>query len=81
MISEEAERIEESKGVVFCMKDEPGVYRVWMPNGKTPGLAISRALGDYCMKEYGLISEPEVTHRKLTTKDQFIILATDGVCV
>nr|AFK37152.1 unknown [Medicago truncatula] len=61
------------------MKDEPGVYRVWMPNGKTPGLAISRAFGDYCMKDYGLISVPDVTHRKLTTGDQFIILATDGV--
>ncbi|KAI5415708.1 probable protein phosphatase 2C 34 [Lathyrus oleraceus] len=78
-LPKEAERIEESKGVVFCMKDEPGVYRVWMPNGKTPGLAISRAFGDYCMKEYGLISVPEVTHRKVTTRDQFIILATDGV--
>ena len=63
------------------MKDEPGVYRVWMPNGKTPGLAISRAFGDYCMKDYGLISVPDVTHRKLTTRDQFIILATDGVCL
>lgn len=75
----EAERIKESKGRVFCMKDEPGVYRVWMPNGKTPGLAISRAFGDYCMKDYGLISVPDVTHRKLTARDQFIILATDGV--
>lgn len=80
LISDEAERIKESKGRVFCMKDEPGVYRVWMPNGKTPGLAISRAFGDYCMKDYGLISVPDVTHRKLTTGDQFIILATDGVC-
>jgi len=81
LISDEAERIKESKGRVFCMKDEPGVYRVWMPNGKTPGLAISRAFGDYCMKDYGLISVPDVTHRKLTTRDQFIILATDGVCL
>lgn len=63
------------------MKDEPGVYRVWMPNGKTPGLALSRAFGDYCMKDFGLISVPDVTHTKLTTRDQFIILATDGVCV
>jgi serine/threonine protein phosphatase PrpC len=81
LISEEAERIKESKGRVFCMKDEPGVYRVWMPNCKTPGLAISRAFGDYCMKDYGLISVPDVTHRKLTTRDQFIILASDGVCM
>lgn len=78
-LPKEAERIMESKGRVFCMEDEPGVYRVWMPNGKTPGLAISRAFGDYCVKDFGLISVPDVTQRKLTTTDQFVILATDGV--
>ncbi|KAG4381458.1 hypothetical protein AAZX31_15G144900 [Glycine max] len=40
----EAEHIMQSRGRVFCLEDEPGVYRVWMPNGKTPGLAISRNL-------------------------------------
>ncbi|GAU46961.1 hypothetical protein TSUD_403110 [Trifolium subterraneum] len=78
-LPKEAERIMESKGRVFCMEDEPGVYRVWMPNGKTPGLAISRAFGDYCVKDFGLISVPDVTQRKLTSMDQFVILATDGV--
>ncbi|XVE65576.1 hypothetical protein DITRI_Ditri08aG0010900 [Diplodiscus trichospermus] len=43
-IPEEAERIRQSKGQVFCLRDEPGVHRVWMPNGDTPGLALSRAL-------------------------------------
>ena len=38
----EAEHIMQCRGRVFCLEDEPGVYRVWMPNGKTPGLAISR---------------------------------------
>lgn len=23
----------QSRGRVFCLEDEPGVYRVWMPNG------------------------------------------------
>ncbi|XP_061369340.1 probable protein phosphatase 2C 34 [Gastrolobium bilobum] len=78
-LPKEAERITQSKGRVFCLEDEPGVYRVWMPNGKTPGLAISRAFGDYCVKDFGLISVPDVTQRKLTTRDQFVILATDGV--
>lgn len=77
--TEEAERITQSKGLVFCLNDEPGVYRVWMPNGETPGLAISRALGDYCVKDYGLISVPHVTQRNITTRDQFVILASDGV--
>ncbi|XP_021290531.1 probable protein phosphatase 2C 41 [Herrania umbratica] len=78
-IPEEAERITQSKGLVFCLRDEPGVYRVWMPNGNTPGLALSRAFGDYCVKEFGLISVPDVTQRNITGRDQFVILATDGV--
>lgn len=81
MIAEEAERITRSNGRVFCLRDEPGVFRVWMPNGKTPGLALSRAFGDHCVKDFGLISEPDVTQRNITSRDQFVILATDGVCV
>lgn len=61
------------------MHDEPGVHRVWLPNEESPGLAMSRAFGDYCIKDYGLISVPEVTHRHITNKDQFVVLATDGV--
>ncbi|XP_065863723.1 probable protein phosphatase 2C 41 [Euphorbia lathyris] len=78
-LPQEAERITQSKGRVFCLNDEPGVYRVWMPNGKRPGLALSRAFGDYCVKDFGLISIPDVTHRTITTRDQFVILATDGL--
>lgn len=78
-LPEEAERIKQSKGRVVCLKDEPGVYRVWTPDSGTPGLAISRAFGDYCTKQYGLISVPDVSHRIITTSDQFVIVATDGV--
>jgi len=78
-VAEEAERIVECQGRVFCLEDEPGVYRVWLPDEESPGLAMSRAFGDYCVKEYGLISVPEVTHRNITSKDQFVVLATDGV--
>ena len=55
------------------------MHRVWLPDEEFPGLAMSRAFGDYCVKKYGLISVPEVTHRNITTKDQFVVLATDGV--
>ncbi|KAM7279257.1 hypothetical protein ACFE04_006391 [Oxalis oulophora] len=80
-LPEEAERIKKSRGRVFCLDDEPGVYRVWPPYADTsgPGLAVSRAFGDFCVKEYGLISVPDVTHRNITTRDQFVILATDGL--
>ncbi|XP_010524561.1 PREDICTED: probable protein phosphatase 2C 41 isoform X2 [Tarenaya hassleriana] len=78
-IPEEAERIKKSEGRVLCREDEPGIYRMCMPNRDSPGLAVSRAFGDYCLKDFGLISKPDVTYREITDKDQFLILATDGV--
>ncbi|CAL5395736.1 unnamed protein product [Camellia sinensis] len=64
-LPQETERIRQSKGRVFAMLDEPGMYKVWLPNGKAPGgpgLAISRAFGE-----------------NITCRDRFVILATDGV--
>lgn len=81
MSAEEAERIVQCNGRVFCLDDEPGVHRVWLPNEESPGLAMSRAFGDYCLKDFGLISVPEVTRRQITVRDQFIVLASDGVCI
>ncbi|XVF41826.1 hypothetical protein PTKIN_Ptkin01aG0311600 [Pterospermum kingtungense] len=78
-LPQEAERIIQCKGRVFCLHDEPGVHRVWLPDEESPGLAMSRAFGDYCIKDYGLISVPEVTQRHITSSDQFVVLATDGV--
>ncbi|KAI3701973.1 hypothetical protein L6452_27505 [Arctium lappa] len=78
-LPDEAERIVECKGRVLCLEDEPGVHRLWLPNEESPGLAMSRAFGDYCVKDYGLISVPQVKQRHITSKDQFIVLASDGV--
>ncbi|XP_022870674.1 probable protein phosphatase 2C 34 [Olea europaea var. sylvestris] len=78
-LPQEAERITQCNGRVFCLDDEPGVHRVWLPDEESPGLAMSRAFGDYCVKNFGLISVPEVTQRHITSKDQFVVLATDGV--
>ncbi|KAM7278033.1 hypothetical protein ACFE04_005167 [Oxalis oulophora] len=75
----EAERIRKHKGRVFALPDEPEVARVWLPNNDSPGLAMARAFGDFCLKDYGLISVPEVSYRRLTVKDKFVVLATDGV--
>ncbi|XP_028792217.1 LOW QUALITY PROTEIN: probable protein phosphatase 2C 33 [Neltuma alba] len=75
----EAERIRKCKGRVFCLQDEPEVARVWLPNNDSPGLAMARAFGDFCLKDFGLISVPEISYRRLTEKDEFVVLATDGV--
>lgn len=61
------------------MEEEPDVFRVWRPDQDAPGLAMARAFGDFCLKDFGLISVPEIYYRKLTEKDEFLVLATDGV--
>lgn len=78
-LPKEAERIKRCKGRVFALQDEPEVQRVWLPFDDAPGLAMARAFGDFCLKEYGVISVPEFSHRILTERDKFIVLASDGV--
>ncbi|GJZ20436.1 probable protein phosphatase 2C 52 [Tanacetum coccineum] len=75
----EAERIKRCKGRVFALQDEPEVSRVWLPFDDAPGLAMARAFGDFCLKDFGVISIPEVSHRILTESDKFIVLASDGI--
>ncbi|XP_023534167.1 probable protein phosphatase 2C 52 [Cucurbita pepo subsp. pepo] len=75
----EAERIKKCKGRVFALQDEPEVPRVWLPFDNAPGLAMARAFGDFCLKDYGVISIPEFSHRVLTDNDLFVVLASDGV--
>ncbi|KAH7281939.1 hypothetical protein KP509_35G004400 [Ceratopteris richardii] len=75
----EAERIRRFKGRVFALRNEPSVKRVWLPNLDAPGLAMARSLGDYCLKKFGVISDPVITYRKLSARDRFIVLASDGV--
>ncbi|KAI3796924.1 hypothetical protein L1987_39611 [Smallanthus sonchifolius] len=78
-LPEEAERIRKCKGRVFALRDEPEVARVWLPNSNAPGLAMARALGDFCLKDFGLISDPQVSYRRVTEEDEFVVLATDGI--
>lgn len=75
----ELERITRCNGRIFCLQSEPTLARVWMPYDDYPGLAMSRAFGDFCLKKYGLISVPEMHFRCLNQRDEFIVLATDGV--
>ncbi|KAL6501051.1 putative protein phosphatase 2C 33 [Orobanche hederae] len=75
----EEERIRKCKGRVFALEDEPEVARVWLPNINSPGLAMARAFGDFCLKQFGLISVPEISYRRISDEDEFIVLATDGI--
>lgn len=78
-IPSEAARIRQRSGRVFSLPNEPDVTRVWLPKYNSPGLAMARAFGDFCLKNYGVISVPEVSYHRITEKDEFIVLATDGV--
>jgi hypothetical protein len=44
-----------------------------------PGVAGARHVARVCVKDCGVISVPEVTQRRITSGDQSVILATDGV--
>jgi len=51
----------------------------FIKNERVNGMvAISRSLGDHCMKAY-IISEPHITCTELQSIDQLLILACDGV--
>lgn len=75
----EEERIRKCNGRVAALKQEPHIQRVWLPHDDSPGLAMSRAFGDLVLKNHGIIAIPDINCRRLTSNDQFIILATDGV--
>lgn len=64
---------------MFAHDNESGVARVWLPNVDSPGLAMARAFGDFCLKDFGLISVPDISYHRLSEQDQFVVLATDGV--
>ncbi|XP_048629107.1 probable protein phosphatase 2C 74, partial [Brassica napus] len=72
-------RIKRCRGRIFSLWDEPGVARLWLPNHNSPGLAMARAFGDFCLKDFGLISFLTCPTDHLTEKDEFVVLATDGI--
>ena len=76
----ELARIEQMGGFV-SPPPEPGLSaRVWLdPDCKQIGLAMARSLGDYAVKEIGVIAEPIVTVHTIQPDDEFVIFATDGV--
>ncbi|XP_010526068.1 PREDICTED: probable protein phosphatase 2C 61 isoform X2 [Tarenaya hassleriana] len=78
-VPSEAERIRKSNGRVLALEAEPNVHRVWLPFKDYPGLAMSRALGDFVLKNYGVIQFPEVFTHRITSDDRFLVLASDGV--
>lgn len=66
---------------IFAVEEDPTVNRVWMPKRDCPGLAMARAFRNFCLKDYGVASVPDVSYRNLTNEDKFVVLASDGVSI
>ena len=49
---------------MYYLADEPRVHFVWQPNQESSILDTLCAFDDYYIKDCGIISTPEVTHRR-----------------
>jgi serine/threonine protein phosphatase PrpC len=77
--TDEKKRVRAQGGRVTRWKKNIGPLRVWLPDDWIPGLAMTRSVGDTVLSQYGVVPTPEVTVCELGPKDQFIVLASDGV--
>lgn len=80
---EEKARIESTGGRVGCMKDANGrpvgPVRAWGSGPSSPGLAMSRTMGDTFAKEFGVTASPDIITGTLTGNDRAFIVASDGL--
>jgi len=76
----ERERIVKAGGFVSDPPEEGLSARVWLDRKCTQvGLAMGRSIGDNAVKRIGVIAEPEVRTHEVSDRDDFLIMATDGV--
>lgn len=78
----EEKRITKIGGKVECSSDEKetGPFRVFCKSNNENGLAISRSIGDFEMKEAGVISDPDHFELSIkTNKIKAIVLGSDGI--
>ena len=53
--------------------------RVWKKDEESPGLAVTRTMGDLLGHSIGVLSEPDVEYWRPNPEDYFIVLGSDGV--
>lgn len=68
----------ELRAIRYPEGDE-GPVRVWCSGEDVPGLAMSRSVCDTVGKRAGIISDADVTTTTLTTRDAFLVVASDGL--
>ena len=67
------DKIQNAEGVKF------GPYRVWDADLETPGLSVSRALGDSACRKLGIIADPICSSHQVVCEDYFIVVGSDGL--
>jgi len=79
----EKKRIINCGGEVHRGKNRNGIYagpmRVFPKGESCSGLAMSRSLGDFKMKQYGVINEPSFVEYSLNEFSKYIVLCSDGI--
>lgn len=79
----EKTRIEINGGKVEPFRNSEGNLigpsRVWKAGERSPGLAMSRSLGDFEAKQVGVIADPEITEFRVSAADKFLIIGSDGL--
>jgi len=56
-----------------------GPQRIWVKNVNSPGLAMSRSIGDTVAHSVGCSCEPDISHTMLGPNDKIVLLASDGI--
>ena len=52
---------------------------MWVKNINSPGLAMSRSIGDTVAHSVGCSCEPEISQTIITPNDKIVLLASDGI--
>lgn len=80
---EEAQRIVEAGGRIESFKAKDGQYlgplRVWLKEENSPGLAMTRSIGDLVAQQIGVTHKPEIVEYVYTPQDRIIVLGSDGL--
>lgn len=77
--NDEKRRVRAAGGRIARWQRNVGPLRVWLPRDWTPGLAMTRSIGDTVLSEYGVCPVPEVSYTTVGATDSFVVLASDGV--
>ena len=82
-LPKEYQRIIKNGGIVDKYINEDGekigLYRVYKPGSKYPGLSISRSLGDFIAKDCGIIPDPQIKILKINHNSRYLLICSDGI--